>query len=622
MPLPQGFVLEQSGMNLPAGFQIEKPAPEKGNMYTQSAQDIQYSPEGIPLNTSSYGSENPYQKTEKALTAAVSLPINMATGTAKNVGGVAQMVDRYFGGGGKTADQFVNAINQIEGGTQAASGDTGGMINAVGSAVGQAAPWMTGGFGVIPSLAKATERGFVTGVGSALATPEQVGLTPQQFEDAKKKNIMLQAGLGATLPVAGKLIGTGYNAVKGALEPFYESGKNAILGRALREFSGGEADKAIANLKNAPEYVKGSMPTVGQAAGVPSLAALENSVMASSTQAKNLLAGTKAAQDQARVNALENIATPTRLGKYAEIQERLGNELYKDALKPINLGTLSAKTQAEIDSLIKRPAIADAMEKARINAANKNIPIDDPAGSMTGLHQTKMALDREIKGVQAKLERDNAGSTSAELDALNTAKTDLLKFMEKVSPEYKIARETYARVSKPVEQLEKIQGIAKSSVSPQSDAIKAGQFMNNLEKLKNEGVLSDAQYKRLSNIAEDIKRSTKAEAAGRGTGSDTAQKLAYANMLNMSGIPNALRNFGPTQVVGNWIGRAADLGYGRQNKELQQRLAETMVNPAQAARLMEQAAPRTAIFSPKTEQAKQLAKILMMQTTGQAFQGE
>ena len=65
MSLPQGFVLEQSGMNLPAGFQIEKPAPEKGNMYTQSAQDIQYSPEGIPLNTSSYGSENPYQKTEK-----------------------------------------------------------------------------------------------------------------------------------------------------------------------------------------------------------------------------------------------------------------------------------------------------------------------------------------------------------------------------------------------------------------------------------------------------------------------------------------------------------------------------------------------------------------------------
>jgi hypothetical protein len=621
MALPQGFVLE-TGMNLPAGFQIEKPAPERGNLYSQSSQDIQYSPEGVPLNTSSYGSANPYQKTEKALTSAVSLPINMATGVAKNVGGVAQMVDRYFGGGGKNADQFVNAINQIEGGTQAASGDYGGMVNAVGSAVGQAAPWLATGGGVIPSLAKAIERGFVTGTASALATPEEVGLTPQQFEDAKKKNIMLQGGLGVAMPVAGKLIGTGYNAVKGALEPFYESGKNAILGRALREFSGGEADKAIANLKNAPEYVKGSLPTVGQAAGVPSLAALENSVMASSTQAKNLLAGAKSAQEQARVNALEGIATPTRLAKYTNLQERLGEELYKDALKPLNLGQLTPQLESEVKGLIKTPAIKEAMDQAKTNAANRGIDITDPAGSMRGLHETKMALDEQIAAVKAKLERDGRGAKSAELDGLNKAKDRLLGFIETVSPEYKVARETYARVSKPVEQLQTIQGLASGSVSQLKDNIKAGQFVNNLEKLKKEGVLSDAQFSRLNNIVQDIKRVDKAESAGRGTGSDTAQKLAYSNMLNMSGIPNALRNFGPAQTVGNILSRVADTGYGRANRELQLKLAETMVNPAQAARLMEQAAPKTAVSSPKTEQAKQLAKILMMQTTGQAFQGE
>jgi hypothetical protein len=599
-------------------------APEQGNMYTQSAEDIQYDPmSGVPLNTSSYGS-GPTGYTEtarKGLTTAAALPVNIATGVAKNVGGVAQTLGKYFGGG-QTADQMVNAINQIESGTQAASGDTGGMINAVGSAVGQAAPYLAMGGGAIPSFAKAVERGFVTGVGSALATPEQVGLTPEQFAEAKKKEVMIQGGIGAAIPFAGKLIGTGYNAVKGALEPFYETGRNRILGRALREFSGGEADTAIANLTNAPQLVKGSMPTVGQAAGVPSLAALENSVMASSPEAKNLLAGAKAAQDQARVNALESIATPTRISKYADIQERLGEELYADALKPINLGKITKKTQAEIDSLVNRPAIADAMEQARRNAANKNIDISDPAGSMRGLHETKMALDREIAAVKGKLERDQAGSTSAELDALNTAKTDLLKFMEKISPAYKTARETYARVSKPVEQLETIQKLAKGSVSELNDKVKAGQFMNNLAKLKDEGMLSDAQFTRLSNIAEDIKRSTKAEAAGRGTGSDTAQKLAYANMLNMSGIPNALRNWGPTQTIGNLIGRAADVGYGRQNRELQQRLAETMVNPAEAARLMQITAPSTSVAGPKTEKAKQLAKLLMMQTTGQALQGE
>lgn len=638
LPLPTGANLTPPA--LPKGATLY--APEQGNLYTQSAEDIQYDANGNPLNTSSYGSANPYQKTEKALTATAALPVNIATGVAKNVGGLAQTVNKYFGEEQPSqttmsnmvtgqrpvrkpqgfGDNFVNAINQIETGTQAASGDTGGMINAVGSAVGQAAPWLATGGGILPSLAKNIERGFITGVGSAFATPEQVGLTKQEFNDAKKNNILLQAGLGATMPVAGKLIGAGYNAVKGAVEPFYESGKNAILGRALREFAGNDADKAIANLRNAPEYVKGSLPTVGQAAGVPSLAALENSVMASSTQAKNLLAGTKSAQEQARVNALEGIATPTRLAKYTDLQERLGDELYKDALKPLNLGTLSAKTQTQIDSLVKRPAIADAMEKARINAANKNIPIDDPAGSMRGLHETKMALDKQIGDVKAALERNKQGSTSSELDALNTAKTDLLKFMEKVSPEYKTARETYARVSKPVEQLQTIQNLASGSVSQLKDNIKAGQFVNNLEKLKKEGVLSDAQFSRLNNIVQDIKRVDKAEAAGRGTGSDTAQKLAYANMLNMAGIPNALRNFGPTQAVGNVVGRIADAGYGRANRELQQKLAETMVNPAQAAMLMEQAAPKLATSSPKTEKAKQLAKILMMQTTGQTFQGD
>jgi len=34
-----------------------KAQPEQGNMYTQSAEDIQYDPmSGVPLNTSSYGS--------------------------------------------------------------------------------------------------------------------------------------------------------------------------------------------------------------------------------------------------------------------------------------------------------------------------------------------------------------------------------------------------------------------------------------------------------------------------------------------------------------------------------------------------------------------------------------
>lgn len=598
-------------------------APEQGNMYTQGAEEIVYDPMGIPLSTSSYGSGTTgnTDTARKALTAAASLPVNIATGIAKNPAGIAQAFGKYFGGG-QTGDNMVNAINQIETGTQKASGDVGGAISAGGSMVGQATPWMAtvGGAGMIPSFAQRVAQGFGTGVASGVASPEKVGLSPEEFGNTKMENMGIQGVIGAAFPVAGQLMKSGYNAVKGAVEPLYEAGRNKILGRALREFSGGQDELAIQNLKNAQPLVAGSMPTVGQAAGVPSLAALERTVV-NTPEMTNTIAGRKAAQAKAQASALSGIASPSRVEKYTDLREQLGEELYKDALKPLNLGKLTPTMEKEIGGLINRPAISNAMEAAQINAANKGLNIADPAGSMTGLHQTKMALDRQIKGVEAKLLRDNAGSTSAELDALRSAKTDLLKFMEKVSPEYKTARETYARVSKPIEQLQSLEKMADKSISASKNTIKYDTFFNNLKALKKEGILSDRQLARLEAIGKDLDRVKYAETAGKDVGSDTVQKLAFSNMMNQVGLPNALRNFAPAGVVGGVLERAGDAIYGGANQKLKTKLGETMLNPAEAARLMENVNPSAVsqVGRPMTdkmsevEKAKQLAKMLMMQ---------
>jgi hypothetical protein len=214
--------------------------PEQGNMYTQGAQDIQYSPEGTPLTTSSYGSA-PTGGTEYArqtLTTAAALPINVATGVAKNAGGLAQTVQRYFGGnqpsqltlsdlvtGNKPApkpvgmgEEMLNAINQIETGTQQQSGSPNLLKGA--SMVGQAAPYFaTGGrIGTIPSFANTAKnvgQGALIGAGSALATPEEIGLTPEQFREAKNKNIGIQTALGGVFPVAGELVSKTVNALRG-----------------------------------------------------------------------------------------------------------------------------------------------------------------------------------------------------------------------------------------------------------------------------------------------------------------------------------------------------------------------------------------------------------------------
>jgi len=199
--------------------------PEQGNMYTQGAEDIQYSPEGTPLTTSSYGSA-PTGGTEyarQALTTAAALPINVATGVAKNAGGLAQTVNRYFGGESQQGnlskpEEFLNAINQIETGTQQQSGSPNLLKGA--SMVGQAAPYLaTGGkIGVIPSFANTAKnvgQGALIGAGSALATPEEVGLTPEQFREAKNKNIGIQTALGGAFPIAGELVSKTVNALRG-----------------------------------------------------------------------------------------------------------------------------------------------------------------------------------------------------------------------------------------------------------------------------------------------------------------------------------------------------------------------------------------------------------------------
>lgn len=595
-------------------------APEQGNMYTQGAEDIVYDPMGVPLYTSSYGSGTTGNTdlARRGLTATAAVPVNIATGVAKNVGGVAQTLGKYFGGG-QTGDNMVNAINQIEEGTQKASGDLGGTIAAGGSMVGQAAPWMaTMGSGMIPSFAQRVAQGAGMGIASGFATPEKVGLTPEQFADQKASTVALQGALGAGFPVAGQMIKSGYNALKGAVEPLYEQGRNRILGRALREFAGGQDEAAIQNLKNAQPLVSGSMPTVGQAAGVPSLAALERTAAANSPETVNAVAARKAAQNEAQVNALENIATPTRMGKYVDLRTRLGDELYADALKPISLGELTPEMSAQIKGLIKTPAIKDAMEQARVNAANRGIDMTNPSGSMRGLHETKMALDDEIARLNAM---DPTGSQKARLNSLVTAKDRLLGFIEEVSPEYKTARETFAKISKPIEQLESIKTLAEKSVSPSTEKIKFDQFAKNLEKLKNEGVISTRQAERLDAVLEDMKRVKYAETAGKDVGSDTVQKLAFSNLMNQVGLPNALRNFAPSGIIGGALERVGDALYGGANQKLKTKLAETMLDPAQAARLMENVKPYAAsqVGRPMTdkmakeEQTKALAKMLMMQ---------
>lgn len=461
----------------------------------------------------------------------------------------------------------------------------------------------------LASLANATAVGGVTGA----LTPEETGKKDLDLLRSELGNTAIGAGFGAASPVFGKLSDVAVRAGKSLVEPFYQMGKNEIIGRALRQMAGNDAETAIANMRNAQTFVPGVKPTVAETAGVPSLAAAQRAALNASPEATNALAQRQAQNTIARTNAIENIASPTRVSKYVDLRSQIGDELYTPALnKAMDFSKLSPELQNQVGSLAKTPAIKRAMDQAKENALNKEIDIGNPSGSLQGLHETKMALDQEINAVKAKLQRDNAGSTSAELDGLNAAKDRLLKFIETVSPEYKKARETYARLSKPVEQLEKLSSIADKATRDKDSSILLNRLSNELEKAKKEGLLSKQQISRLENIKADMMRTDFAETAGRGVGSNTMQNLAYNNMLQQVNLPTLLRRHGLSATLGNIAARGSDVFYGKANKELTNQMAEALLNPRKAAALMKMTGKEAE--SQITPEQANLARILFAQS--------
>lgn len=574
--------------------------------------------------------------------AAVGRPMR---GVRLNVQETPRPLESFMAGATKSA------VDPLMAGAQLVTGGRGGVSEAVkrlaqeaeeysqanpasymGGRIGGAvlpAAGIASGVGMIPSFARANpyvQSAAVTGVAGGIQgglTPVETGETGMPMYEDMGKNAAIGAAIGAPLgavaPAIGALSSKAVQAGRGLVEPLYEEGQNRILGRFLREAAGGEANKAMRNLRAAQPLVQGSMPTAAEAAGVPSLAALQRTAVGISPASTNLVATRQAAQTEARANALRNIASESRVSKYTNLRERVADDLYTDAIKPIDLSQITPQLTKEINSLTKTPAIKEAMSQAQINAANKGMDIADPAGSMRGLHETKMALDGQIKTVKAKLERDAAGATSAELDGLMSAKKRLLGFIEEISPEYKTARITYERLSKPVEQLESISKLAKKSISPENEKIFVSRFSNDLQKVIDEGKLSERQLARLNLVKEDLARSKFAQEAGKGVGSDTVQKLAYSNMMQTAGIPTALTGSAASGVIGNLASRTGDIVYGRANREMAQKLAEALMSPEDTLRLMRVGrTPNTAIDA-KTR--NDLARLLTIQGLQNTVQG-
>jgi len=464
-----------------------------------------------------------------------------------------------------------------------------------GNIVGNVAP-MVAAAPLMP--AAATIRGGAA-IGSLMGA-----IQPSVSTGETVGNTLLGGAAGAAVPAAVR----GYQAARSAAEPFYEGGRNAIVGRALNRAAGADAPAVAQRLREASapfvgpsqgvprtvmgEYVPGSIPTVGQAAGNPGVSALERAAVATNPEATNAVSQTMQAQNAARVGVLDDMAGRTSGARdfFGASRDATANQMYANA-RANGLQPLSQQQQAIVGDLMQRPAVQDALAQARRLAANEGLALDDPAGSVAGLDYVRRALADQVAGAQGNERR-----------ILEGVMQRLTGVMDQISPDLRAARETFAGMSRPLNQMDVAQDLAQRTVNPLTGNLQPAAYARSLTDATAaratgfpgatlENTMAPAQMNALNSILLDVQRANAAQTVGRGVGSDTVQKLAYTNMLDQAGVPTFLRNFAPAQLLGNIGSRGADLAYGRANRELANRLAEVMLDPEQAAQLMLSAGP-------------------------------
>lgn len=481
------------------------------------------------------------------------------------------------------------------------------------------------GAGMAANAMKAPQAAStLSSIGGSLLAPRSIAgagatgagfgfIQPAESLEERGVNTALGGVASAAVPTAIR----GFKAAKAAAEPLYESGRSQILARALREASGGGqyADDAMRNLSNAGqpavgpfkpgmekqvmgELVPGSLPTAGQAARNPGIAALERSAMATNPAVTNEVAERLATQNAARIGAVENLAGSDGAREFARAElQGTADDLYGQAFsKGVDLrrnpqtGAFLSKVEqsgrkAEITKLMRTPALQEARERAIKLAQNEMVKIDSPEGSVQGLHYMKKALDDMIgdaKGNEARV--------------LASLQKRFLTSVDALSPEYQAARGVFREMAGPVNQMDTAAEILKRGVTPTGNMTlnkfaralsdDTAQTATKFNKATLEGTMSNEQMNLLNAVKDDLMNAEFAKSAGRGVGSDTVQKLAYSNILNQAGVPNFMRNLGPAQIVGNLLSRGGDLAYKDANQKLSEQLARALLNPKDTAALM------------------------------------
>ena len=623
---------------------IEAPAPATGGRWVED--DTQSAPPlldqfkrmgGLGIRTATHALTGIPEIIGNAANAAVNTDIEAfnnlmsLTGAkyrAPMLGSVTDAIDSGLTSAGvPNAETPVEKLTQVVG---AAAGGAGAMKTLSGL------PALVRGAPVFAELAKAPVAQAIGAGGAALATQGAEGL------GIKNPYALGAMGMiGAALPGAGSKAALG--TLSAAAKPFTRAGREVQVGNMYNSLATAPT-LARENMANSAEIVPGSAPTVSQVARDPGLAGLESAMRGADFDPTNRIGQRNSQQNRARQEELFKVAGDEASVTTAKAAQKAAyDELAVPAFKsktPINIGPewINNPVRRTIQSLRETPngarkTVRDALDEAEAQLTQKGVDLTDAETLYAIRKDLALARDGKLvgKGLSG-IELANLKTAKSQINAVIDSLDDVI---ESGAPGFKNYLKVYAERSVPLDQLKAAQALrarAETAVIDQFDpagnvpilGTRFGKlFRDNLDKGLNlrgtgpkAGNLTPSQLQTVQRVADDIDRGAAASASTvRVPGSETFKNMSMASVIGRI-LGDKTGKF-VTESTGGKVGAKA-LGYLYHvpEKQIQQLLIESYLDPKLAARLMKQASEAEI-----ESLASELGKRLSAQTAANTLYG-
>lgn len=465
-------------------------------------------------------------------------------------------------------------------------------IVSTGTAIGGAYAQRYGSEDALKNTIATDPVGFLADVsvltGGGAAAASRVGMT------GTAKVLGTAAKLDPLRPVIAPIAYAAKSATNVA-ETAMRGGKTNVLLEATE----GRAPAIINALRGQTEIVPGSLPTAGEAAagvGSTRFAALQESA---EKITPTPYSDRQFAQDTARVNAIRQFGQDdAAMAAAKQAREATAATLYGQA------GVQPIKIDATVRSLMDRPSMQMAVERARKIAKEDGITWGAGGYTAADAHYVKLGLDDLI--------RDPAtfGIGKVEAAKIGGTRKKFIQWLEGQVPGYGTARSTFQAQSKPINQMEVgqyLEGRLTSALQGEN-ALRPGVFAGAVESApqtikkattgaspyqKLEDILTPDQIKAVNAVRDDLAREARQKTlAARGRPAGPSAENAYtAQMLEMAGgvqMPSLLSR---VATVANAIMRRVT---GKLDRKLAVELATDMLDPKRTATAIEVAQQRAA----------------------------